>query len=56
MNRTDRLAARLREAYAAHDPQPEPLVPWADAASEKRQAWRVIARAARGYLGGGQSA
>lgn len=46
MSRTDQLAARLREAYAKFDPQPEPLVPWTKAAPRKRQAWRAIARAA----------
>lgn len=51
MNRTDTLAARLREAYAEYDPAPEPLVPWERATSEKRQAWRVIARAARDFIG-----
>jgi hypothetical protein len=42
----DQLAAKLREAYADHDETLKPLTPWRSAASEKKDAWRAIARAA----------
>jgi hypothetical protein len=52
MDATDRLASKLRKAYAKHDEPASPLVPWRDAADDKKDAWRAIAAAARREIGG----
>jgi hypothetical protein len=50
MTRTDKLARRLREAFAEHEGDADTLVPWSRADTKKKDAWRAIAKAAEAEL------
>lgn len=42
----DRVAIKMREAYAKHTGLHKELIPWDRAAPDGREAWRACARAA----------